>query len=81
MTVLNHYSYAIAGALLIVAVGAWAFERRSRRALALLVLVAIAIVAVDLLFRPGDPSVASAAEFERAIASGRPALVEFYSNY
>jgi O-antigen ligase len=79
--ILNHYSYAIAGALALIAVGWWAVGRRSIRALAVLLAAAFVIVGVDLVFRPGEPSFATVADFDRAIAAGRPALVEFYSNY
>ncbi len=78
---LNHYSYAIASALALVAIGWWAFERRSRRALAVLALAAVVLVGADVALRPGDPTVAAAADFDRLLADGKPALVEFYSNY
>lgn len=78
---LNHYSYAIAGLLALVAIGSWAFRRRTPGALAALTLAAVAIAGVDLAFRPGEPDVVAAADLDRVLASGKPALVEFYSNY
>ena len=77
----NHYSYAIAAVLALAAVGSWAVGRRTPRALAAFALFAGLVVGAALVFRPGDPSVAAAAEFDRAVADGRPTLVEFYSNY
>ena len=77
---LNHYSYAIAGAIAITAVGWWAFQRRTVAALVILLALAATIVGVDVALR-GDSSVASVAEFDRATHAGRPTLVEFYSNY
>ena len=77
----NHYSYAIAAVLVLAAVGWSAFGRRTPRALAAFALFAALLVGAGLAFRPGDPSVAAAAEFDRALAEGRPTLVEFYSNY
>ena len=78
---INHYSYAIAAALALFVIGQWALQRRTARSLGALVLAAVLLVGVDLAFRPGDPSVAAAAEFDRLLADGRPTLVEFYSNY
>jgi len=77
----NHYSYAIAGALALIAVGWWAASRRTVRALALFIAAAALIVGAHLIFRPGASSFASVAEFDRALGDGKPALVEFYSNY
>jgi hypothetical protein len=77
----NHYSYAVAGALALIAVGWWASRRRTPLALAALLVAAIAIVGADLLLRPGEASIGDAATFDRALASGKPVLVEFYSNY
>lgn len=81
MTFLNHYSYALASALLLLAAGAWAFHQRTRGALAMLALAAVLLVGVDLAFRPGEPSVVDAAQLEAVLAEGRPTLVEFYSNF
>ncbi len=78
---LNHYSFAVAAALALVALGWWALDRRTARALALLALAAALLIGADLAFRPGDPTVAAAGEFDRIVGDGRPTLVEFYSNY
>ncbi|HKW78706.1 MAG TPA: hypothetical protein VJQ09_06360 [Candidatus Limnocylindria bacterium] len=78
---LNHYSYAIAGALALIALGVWSARRRTIGTLAVLIAAAALIVGVDLAFRPGEASVANVAEFDRAIGAGKPALVEFFSNY
>jgi hypothetical protein len=77
----NHYSYAVAGALALIALGSWAARRRTPAALAVLLVAAIVIVGGNLALRPGEESIADAAAFDRALASGKPALVEFYSNY
>ncbi len=78
---LNHYSYAIAALLALLAIGQWALQKRTRRSLGVLVLAAVTLVGVDLVFRPGDASVAAAADFDRLLADGRPTLVSFHSNY
>jgi hypothetical protein len=78
---LNHYSYAIAGALALIAVGWWAATRRTVRAIAVLLVAAIVVVGADLVLRPGEPSLTTVADFDRALSAGKPALVEFYSNY
>lgn len=77
----NHYSYAIAALTLLAALAPWVLRRRSWRALAAFTLAATAAVGVGLAMRPGDPSVASVAAFDRLVGAGAPALVEFYSNY
>jgi len=78
---LNHYSYAVAGALALIAVGWWAATRRTVRALALLLGAAVLVVSADLIFRPGESSLTTVADFDRALSGGKPAVVEFYSNY
>ena len=78
---LNHYSYAAAAAVALLAVGWWAYAQRSGRALAALGVVAVLLVGADLLLRPGEPTVSAVGDFDRVIVDGRPSLVEFYSNY
>jgi len=81
VTFVNHYSYALAASLALLAIGTWALRRRTRGAIAALAIAAVLLAGADVALRPGDPSVRTVAEFDRALASGRPALVEFYSNY
>ncbi len=81
MTFFNHFSYAISALVLLVLVGSWALQRRTVASLALLAAVALAVVGAGVVFRPGDPTVAAASDFDRALGDGRPTLVEFYSNY
>lgn len=81
MTFLNHYSFAISAVVVLVVFGSWALQRRTALSLAVLAAVAALLVGVNVLLRPGAPTVAAAAEFDRALADGRPTLVEFYSNY
>lgn len=81
MTFFNHYSYAISAVLSLVFVGTWALRRRTLASLATLSAVAVLVVGVGTAFRPGEPTVEAASDFDRAIADGRPTLVEFYSNY
>jgi hypothetical protein len=78
---INHFSYAIAGALALIAFGWWAARRRTVAALALFLASAALIVGADLALRPGQAALASTADFDRQIAGGKPVLVEFYSNY
>lgn len=81
MTFLNHYSFAISAVVVLFVLGSWALRRRTALSLAVLAVVAALLVGVNVLLRPGAPTVAAAAEFDRALADGRPTLVEFYSNY
>lgn len=81
MTFLNHYSFAIAAAIVLLVVGAWALERRTPRALAALAATAALLVGVNLVFRFGPSTVAGVAEFDAALRDGRPSLVVFHSNY
>jgi hypothetical protein len=81
VTFLNHYSYAVASAIVLLVLGAWAFRRRTLPALAALAIAAAVLVGVDVAFRPGEPTVVDAAGLEAVLAGGRPALVEFYSNF
>lgn len=81
MTILNHYSFAISAVLVLLVLGSWALQRRTPLAVAVLAGAATALIGVNLVLRPGVSTVAAAAEFDRALADGRPTLVEFYSNY
>jgi len=80
---LNQASFLIAaavglgGALIVLIV------RRARRWLWLAWLAAVAItIGVNLAMRTTpERAFASVEEVQRAIASGQPTLVEFYSNY
>lgn len=81
MTFVNQHSYLIAAVIVLALVGWWAYRRRTLAAVAIFALSAVILVGANLALRTGDPTVAAAAEFDRALADGRPTLVEFYSNY
>lgn len=78
IAVLNQHSYAIL-AVLLLALGASEAWRRgpTPRSLALFAALAAALVAPPLYLRAGS---SGAAELDAALASGRPTLVEIYSD-
>lgn len=80
--VLNQYSFVwIAVTVITVAATAtWRVRRRWLRAAIPLTLLAAAVVAFFAL-RTGPGNLRSVADFDRALASGKPVLLELYSDY
>ncbi len=76
-TLVNQNSYGIAAAIVAVWVGTYALHRRTVRSLALLALVTIALAAPPLWLRSGRSDLV---ELDQALASGRPAMLEIYSD-
>ena len=80
--VLNHYSFVMI-ALGLLAITA-ALTRRVQRTwlrAAIPGALAMALVAVFLLLRTGGGNVRSVADLDQALASGKPVMLEFFSDY
>ncbi len=77
---LNHNSYAISAAILL-ALAAWEVWRRRPTWLSvgLFALLALLVTLPPLYVRSGG-SVASTGELDAAITSGKPTLLELYSD-
>ncbi|HUG55866.1 MAG TPA: hypothetical protein VMJ92_02215 [Candidatus Limnocylindrales bacterium] len=78
LAVVNQHSYAIA-AVILIALAAREVWRRgpTPRALALFAALAAGLVAPPIYLRAGS---SGAADLDAALASGRPTLVEIYSD-
>ncbi len=79
---LNQHSFVIGGAVLFVAVAAWLLrDGLSRPDLIALAVLGASLLGAWLLVRPTRQGPADTAQVEAALQSGRPALVEFHSQY
>jgi len=79
---LNHYSFALAGAVLLLGVG-YALLQTSVVPWKVAVLAALtaALVAISLTLRTAPSAPDSPAAVEATLRSGQPTVVEFYSNF
>ena len=80
---LGQHSFVVAALLLVaiaVAITWWRTRRRWVRAAIPLGLAAAALVAF-LIVRIGPGNIDSVADFDRALAGGRPVMLELYSEY
>ena len=83
LQLINPNSYIIAAltiflpALLIVAV----FFRRRKLAWLGLVGLAALLIAINLVLRVGVSEIETTAQFDQILASGKPVVLEIYSNY
>lgn len=82
MSVLNHYSFVLIAVVLvtIAAAATWRVKRRWLRATIPGVIVAGMVVAFVAL-RTGGGNVHKVADLETALASGKPVMLEFFSDY
>ena len=79
---LNHNSYAIAAAIVLAVVGVEIVRRGATwRRIALFAGLAALLTLPPLYVRSGASVVFSADAVDRAIASGRPTLLEVYSDF
>lgn len=79
----NQYSYLTFSAIAVLLVAFVVWRLRLRRLVQVLTLIVIVGVATGgwLLLHPGVQDADTLSVAEQAINSGRPTLVEFYSNY
>ena len=81
MRLVNQHSYVFAG-LLVLALS-WLLLRRvtsPKRRIAL-GLVVVVIIGAAAMLRTGAGDVRAATDLDRALASGKPVALEFYSNF
>ena len=79
---LNQHSYLAVGSVILLVLAVLLLVRRAHRAWLIWGALAIVMVAGWLALRTGTGVRLDSAEaMETAIASGRPTLVEFYSDY
>jgi len=77
----NHNSYAIAAAIVLAVVGFEVVRRRATwRRLVLFAALAALLTLPPLYVRSGTSIVGSSDAVDRAIAAGRPTLLEVYSD-
>ena len=82
MSFLNHYSFALAGAVLLLGVGYALLQGGvSVGKVAALGVLAAVLMAVSLAFRTPPSAPDSPAAVEATLRSGQPTVVEFYSNF
>lgn len=82
MRVLNHYSFVLF-ALVVVSIAlaaTWRLRRRWVRLAIPGVLAVVAVVAFGAL-RSGGGNVHAVSDLDAALASGKPVLLEMYSDY
>lgn len=79
---LNHYSFVMIAlaALAVTAAATWRIKRRWLRAAIPGALITAFVVAF-LRLRTGGGNVHSAADLDRALAAGRPVMLELYSDF
>lgn len=83
LPIINHNSYIIA-ALTILALAAALIATRFRQQPAAwigLVALVLILVAGNLVFRVGPSEIETTAQFDQVLASGKPVVLEIYSNY
>ena len=80
--ILNQYSFVVMTlvAVSIAMAATWRVRRRWLRAAIPLALVAAAVIAFVAL-RTGPGNLRSVADFDGALAGGKPVLLELYSDY
>lgn len=82
LQLLNQHSYLITALLVFLIAGGFLLRWRGGLPGALLTLALTGLlVGGYFLLRPGQSTIQDAAEFEAALASGQPVLLELYSNY
>ncbi len=80
--VLNQNSFVfVSGSLLIVLAAVLLFRRARRGWLGWGALVVVAVIGWYALRTTDGLQLNSAADYEAALRSGQPTLIEFYSNY
>ena len=81
-TILNQYSFLITGLLLLVVVSfiSWRILE-AKYAVPIIALASILLIVSQLFFSTNANSYSSVASFENALTSGKPVLLELYSNY
>jgi len=79
---INQYSFLIASCLLIglIAVVSWSVFGRKYGSVAI-VLISVLLVSVYFSMTSNDTRFSNAETFERATTSGKPFLIEFYSDF
>lgn len=78
---LNQYSF-VATAVVVLGVVLLAVRRRSGRTRWTVLAAAIVLLGMfALALRTGPGDVPRSADFDRALTSGKPVALEFYSNY
>jgi cell division protein FtsW (lipid II flippase) len=79
---INSYSFVVLGLLALLIVGLLTLRFMSRkRAAAVTVVLLLALVSFQLIARTDTNSVSSTDNLDNAMASGKPTLVELYSNF
>ena len=79
---LNQHSYLAIGSVILLILAAFLLVRRAHRAWLIWGALAVVMVAGWLVLRTGTGARLDSTEaMEATIASGRPTLVEFYSDY
>lgn len=82
MPFLNHYSFALAGVVLLLGVGYTLLQTGVLPwKVAVLGALAAALVAAPLTFGTSATAPDSPTAVEAALRSGQPTVVEFYSNF
>ena len=82
VTILNQYSFLITGLLLLVVVAFMSWRiLEPKYAVPAIGLASILLVISQLFLSTNANSYSSVASFENALTSGKPVLLELYSNY
>jgi hypothetical protein len=81
LSFVNVNSFAILGTAALVGLALLLrLLRAPRRAWLLCIVLALALIAANLSLRTGDSSLSTSAQVEAALRSGKPTLLEFYSD-
>ena len=80
--VLNHYSFLLIGVgLLVIALAATRRIKRRWLRAAIPGGLAMAMVVAFVMLRTGGGNVHNVADLDQALASGKPVMLEFFSDY
>ena len=80
--ILNQYSFLIIGLLLLVIVAFMSWRiLEAKYAVPIIGLASILLIISQLFFSTNANSYSNIASFENALTTGKPVLLELYSNY